>query len=205
MKKLLIPALLLAGLALQPSLAAADPQGLEWRGGNGRDIWYRNPGEHDWRRAPGSAREVADGWVIGTDRRNGGYSIYRWDGRKWHRMPGSGVRIGGGYYNPWVINDRGERFSWNGYGWAQEPNFDRRNTRDNGRRDDRRDNHNRDRDDHRDNDNRGRDDNDWNRGRDRDNGDFDRGQGESDWRREQNRSDENRRELDEQWRRNRNR
>lgn len=170
MKNLLIP-ILLAGLALTPALATADPHGLEWRGGNGRDIWYRHHGEQQWRRAPGSAREVGDGWVIGTDRRNGGYSIYRWDGRTWHRMPGSGVRIGGDYYNTWVINDRGERFTWTGAAWRQEPNFGRRG--DHGRDDNdwngaRRD-HDRDHghDNNHDN-NRGRDDNDWNRGRDRD-------------------------------------
>lgn len=134
MKRLLIPALLLAGLALQPALALADGNGAEWRSGGGSDAWYRYPGEQNWRRAPGSARDVGDGWVIGTDRRNGGYSIYRWDGRRWHRMPGAGVRIGGNYYNPWVVNDRGERFSWNGYGWVEEPNFSRRNDRENGRR-----------------------------------------------------------------------
>ncbi len=197
MKKLLIPALLLASLVLQPSVAAADNNGIEWRSGNRSDIWYRYPGDNNWRRAPGSAREVGDGWVIGTDRRNGGYSIYRWDGRKWHRMPGSGVRIGGGYYDPWVVNDRGERFRWTGSDWRQEPNFDRR--------DDRRD------------DNRGRDDNDWNRGRDRDNDnnrggrrDNDRGQNfgnnngdMSNWLRDRANGERDRNE--DQWRRNRNR
>jgi len=190
MKKLLTLALVLAGLALQPSLAAADGNGLEWRRGGSYDVWYRHPGEHNWRRAPGSAREVADGWVIGTDRRNGGYSIYRWDGHRWHRMPGAGVHIGGGYYNPWVVNDRGERFSWNGYAWAEEPNFNRRND---GRRDERHDNGN-----------RGRDDNTWNRGRDDKGHGFDSGKGESNWRREQN-SLGDRGKLEDQWRRNRNR
>lgn len=183
MKKFLIP-ILLASLALHPALAVADAQGLEWRAGNRSDIWYRYPGEQNWRRAPGSAREVGDGWVIGTDRRNGGYGIYRWDGRKWHRMPGSGVSIGGGYYDPWVINDRGERFRWTGSDWRQEPNFDRR--------DDRRDG------------NRGRDDNDWNRGRGNDHdsrGNNDRG--DSNWRRD--RDHDERERLEDQWRRNRNR
>ena len=207
MKKLLIP-ILLAGLALHPALASADPQGLEWRAGNRSDIWYRYSGEQNWRRAPGSAREVADGWVIGTDRRNGGYSIYRWDGHKWHRMPGSGVRIGGGYYNPWVVNDRGERFSWTGSAWRQEPNLDRRDG--NRGRDDNDGNRGRDND----RDNRGRDDNDWNRGRDgdRDNGrdNDDRGRnfgsndrGDSNWSRERDNDERDR--LEDQWRRNRNR
>ncbi len=183
MKRLLLPALLLAGLALQPSLAAADNNGLEWRRGNGYDIWYRYPGEHNWRRAPGSARDVSDGWVIGTARKRGGYAIYRWDGRKWHEMPGAAVSIGGGYYNPWVVNDRGERFSWNGYTWVQEPNFRPRNDR----HDDRRDDHGRNDRDRNDRGDRGRDDNDWNHGR------------------SDNRPGHRLDALEEQWRRNRNR
>lgn len=199
MKKLLIPVLLLAGLALQPSLATADNNGVEWRAGNRSDIWYRYPGDSNWRRAPGSAREVGDGWVIGTDRRNGGYSIYRWDGRKWHRMPGSGVRIGGGYYDPWVINDRGERFRWTGSDWRQEPNFDRRaDRRDTGRNDNRgRDDNDRDHGRDNDRDNRGRDDNDWNRGRN--NGDM------SNWLRDRARANDERDRNEDQWRGNRNR
>ncbi|HEY0961143.1 MAG TPA: hypothetical protein VGE69_02180 [Pseudomonadales bacterium] len=165
MKHLLLPAFLLAALLL-PGLVAADGNGVEWRRGGGYDIYYRSPG-HDWRRAPGSAVDVGDGWVIGTDRRHGGFSIYRWDGRRWHRMPGAGVRIGGSYHNPWVVNDRGERFSWTGYGWREERNAGRRDNDDRHERDrGRNDDWNRGRDD---NDwNRGRGDNDWSRNRDRD-------------------------------------
>jgi opacity protein-like surface antigen len=158
MKKLYLGALLLASLAA-PLAANADddyrgrgnPGAMEWRA-DGYAILYRYPGDRRWQRAPGSARDVGDGWVLGTDRRNGGYGIYRWNGRGWSRMPGSGVDIGGSFNNPWVINDRGERFSWTGYGWQQE--------RGNGRRDDRndrRDNGRWDRDnDRRDDDGRGR-------------------------------------------------
>jgi hypothetical protein len=159
MKGLLISAVLLSSLALAP-VAEADPNGLEWRMGRGSEIWYRHPGDRDWRRAPGSARAVHDGWVIGTDRRNGGFGIYRWNGYGWIRTGGAGIEIGGSYNNPWVINDRGERFSWTGYGWREEPNY-RRGT---DRRDDRNDRGRRgnDRNDDR---NNGRRDNDWNNGR----------------------------------------
>lgn len=126
MKRLLLPIILLSGLALSP-LASADHNGADWRlssrSGWGNEIWYRTSGERDWRRAPGSATAVGDGWVIGTDRRNGGYGIYRWNGFDWQRMPGAGIEIGGSYNNPWVVNDRGERFSWTAYGWREEPNF----------------------------------------------------------------------------------
>jgi len=77
---------------------------------------------------------VGDGWVLGTDRHTGGYGIYRWNGFSWSRMPGAAVRIGGSYRQPWVINDSGTRYVWNGYEWRVD-----RNTRYDGRdRDDRR-------------------------------------------------------------------
>ena len=91
-----------------------------WRLGNGHDYYgiYRWDGR-DWRRMPGSATDVGDGWVIGTDRRSGGYGIYRWNGRGWGRVAGGAVRIGGTYDQPWVVNNRGERFYWNGYDWDE--------------------------------------------------------------------------------------
>lgn len=156
MKKYLLQALLLAGCAGLPLLATADHDdrddrrwsgsSIEWRDGPGTNIYFRYPGDHDWRRAPGSAHDVGDGWVIGTDRRNGGYGIYRWSGNGWQRMPGAAVEIGGSYNNPWVINDRGERFAWTGYEWREELR-DRNYRRDNDwdrddRYDDRRDNRN---------------------------------------------------------------
>ena len=150
---LLLTALTLGALA-HTEAAHAD----EWRLGEGYRIFHRDHHDRDWRRVPGSATDVGDGWVIGTDRRNGGYGIYRWDGRSWHRMPGAGVEIGGSYDSPWVINDRGERFSWTGYGWREEANFGRRNDRRGGYAP--RDNERRDNDW-----NRGRRNNDWNNGR----------------------------------------
>jgi hypothetical protein len=180
MKKLYLHALLLASLAAPLAVNADEDRGrgfgsnaMEWRS-EGLAILYRYPGDRRWQRAPGSARDVGDGWVIGTDRRNGGYGIYRWNGRGWSRMPGSGIDIGGSFNNPWVINDRGERFAWTGYGWREEGrgngrrdrDWDRNDGRGNGdrNRDDRR-NDGWDRDDRGDNDGRDRDD-----GRGRDNG-----------------------------------
>lgn len=123
----------MAGLVGLPGLANADdddrrrasPGALQWRLGEarvryGHEILFRYPGERRWRQAPGEALDVADGWVIGTDRRNGGFGIYRWNGRGWQRMPGAGVDIGGAWDRPWVINDRGERFVWSGYGWRED-------------------------------------------------------------------------------------
>lgn len=154
MKKVYLLVVLLAGLALQPVVTQAGDHdrrlpvyagNMEWRlgashRGRGSEIYYRLPGERRWIRAPGAALDLGDGWVIGTDRRNGGYGIYRWAGRDWQRMPGAGVQIGGSYHNPWVINDRGERFSWTGSGWRQEASRGRPGGHGNNDRFDRHDN-----------------------------------------------------------------
>jgi hypothetical protein len=163
MRKLFLQVVLLTGLAVLPMLANADRddqrrQGwnsidaLQWRQGNSRgwqgyEIYYRAPGDRQWHRAPGLAHDLGAGWVIGTDRRNGGYGIYRWNGRNWQRMPGAGIEIGGSYNSPWVINDRGERFAWNGFDWRRDSSYrrndgggrDERNAWDRNRDDNRRD------------------------------------------------------------------
>lgn len=93
----------------------------DWKLGDHYRI-YRFTGR-GWQRVEGSATDVGDGWVIGTDRRDGGYGIYRWNGYRFTRMPGAGVRIGGSYEHPWVINDRGERYEWNGRDWRRLREF----------------------------------------------------------------------------------
>lgn len=89
----------------------------EWRLGDHNQIYLRT--NRGWQRVQGSATDVGDGWVIGTDRRNGGYGIYRWNGRRFDRMPGGAVQIGGSYERPWVVNNRGERFEWTGRDWRE--------------------------------------------------------------------------------------
>ena len=101
----------------------------EWRLGNNRgrrgyEILHRT--NRGWRVVPGSASAIGDGWVLGTDRRNGGYGIYRWTGRGWDRAPGGAVRIGGSYRQPWVVNNQGERYVWNGRDWDPDRGFNRR-------------------------------------------------------------------------------
>ncbi len=151
---------LLAALVTLPLAATAQRNNdLQWRlgsdhRGSGYQIYYRY-GRDDWRRAPGSAIDMGDGWVIGTDRRNGGYGVYRWTGYSWQRMPGAGVEIGGSFLNPWIINDRGERFHWTGVGWREDRSYRGRDNR--GRRND--DSWDRDRNDRDDRDDRG----DWDR------------------------------------------
>lgn len=89
----------------------------EWRLGERYQIFHRT--DRGWHRVQGSAIAVGDGWVIGTDRRDGGYGIYRWNGYRFERMPGAAVEIGGSYERPWVVNNRGERFEWTGRGWRE--------------------------------------------------------------------------------------
>jgi hypothetical protein len=74
-----------------------------------------------WQRMPGSARDVADGWVIGINEKPGGFGIFRWNGSAWKEMPGSAVRIGGNYQNPWVVNDQSQIFRWTGTQWQLMP------------------------------------------------------------------------------------
>lgn len=71
-------------------------------------------------RVPGSAIALADGWALGSARESGGFAIFRWNGRHWDQAPGGAVEIGGTYQRPWVINNRGQRYVWNGYDWDQD-------------------------------------------------------------------------------------
>jgi hypothetical protein len=82
---------------------------------------YRQTGR-GWYRVPGAGIAIADGWVLGSGRENGGYAIYRSNGRGWDQAPGGAVRIGGSYQRPWVVNNRGQRFVWNGFDWRSEFN-----------------------------------------------------------------------------------
>jgi len=100
-------------------------KGSDWRlGERVRDGYaiYRRDGR-GWHRVPGSAIKVADGWVLGSRRESGGFAIFRWNGRGWDQAPGGAVEIGGHYSRPWVVNDRGHRFVWNGLDWSRDRNF----------------------------------------------------------------------------------
>ncbi len=74
-----------------------------------------------WIAVPGTASDVANGWITGTNPVYGGYGIFRWDGSKWIQMPGGALRIGGSYNNPWVINIFQQIFRWDGLKWIQLP------------------------------------------------------------------------------------
>jgi hypothetical protein len=74
-----------------------------------------------WQLMPGAAKDVADGWVIGTNVEAGGWGIYRWNSSSWEKIPGSAVRIGGTYRSPWVINKFNQIFNWTGASWQLKP------------------------------------------------------------------------------------
>jgi hypothetical protein len=64
--------------------------------------------ESGLRQLPGRAREIAIGglnddlYAIGTNKVQGGYGIYKWDGGRWARQPGGAMKIEVGAYN---LND----------------------------------------------------------------------------------------------------
>lgn len=124
--------LLVASTLIFGAMSAAANDGPS-RGFSGHDGWrlgepvrggyaiYRHTGR-GWYRVPGAAIQIADGWALGAGRESGGYAIYRWNGHDWDQAPGGAVRIGGSYQQPWVVNNRGQRFIWNGYDWRPEFN-----------------------------------------------------------------------------------
>jgi len=89
-----------------------DPYGIPWIVNHDDDIFRLINGY--WEELPGLAKDIsvgADGsvWVIGSDRREGGYGIYRWDDYGWTRVRGSARQISvGPDGEPWVVNRDGE-------------------------------------------------------------------------------------------------
>ncbi len=74
----------------------------------------------NWKALAGAATDIsigADGsvWVIGTNKVNGGFGIYRWNGKTWKRVPGGATRLDvGPKGNAWVVNTHGNVFRFNG-------------------------------------------------------------------------------------------
>lgn len=76
---------------------------------------------------PGAAYDIGVGangqmWVIGTNREGGGYGIYRWNGKKYSKIPGSGIRISVDKNgNAWVVNKHRQIYAYNGSRWIRKP------------------------------------------------------------------------------------
>lgn len=50
-----------------------------------------------WIKTPRLAKDISAGkdgsaWIIGTDKQEGGYEIYKWTGSEWENIPGGGVK-----------------------------------------------------------------------------------------------------------------
>jgi hypothetical protein len=78
---------------------------------NNRNNIYQWDGS-TWIQRDGFARDIGDGWIVGTDSRPGGFGIYRWNGNNWDRVPGGAVRIGGTFDKPLIVNNAGIVFAW---------------------------------------------------------------------------------------------
>ena len=81
----------------------------------------------DWSQMPGEARDIGVGangsvWVIGKDKRGGGFGIHEWAGNRWYRVVGGATRIDvAPDGKPWVVNSSNKIYRWNGRAWQQMP------------------------------------------------------------------------------------
>ena len=85
------------------------------------------PVTFQWALWSGAAKDIDVGsngkiWAIGTNKRAGGYGIYRLDNSTWVEMPGAGVRIAVDKVgNAWVVDENGGIHYYNGKSWEQKP------------------------------------------------------------------------------------
>jgi hypothetical protein len=75
---------------------------------------------------PGGAKDIGIGggqvFVIGMDSAPGGYGIWKREGPRWRKYPGSGVRIAvDNRAYPWVVNNENEIYRWSGSSWQRMP------------------------------------------------------------------------------------
>jgi hypothetical protein len=92
------------------------PKGIPWIVNKGNDI-FRKKGT-TWQKMPGSGNDIgigADGsvWAIGTDKQDGGSSIFKWNETdfKWEKKSGSAVCVGvGSDGTAYIINNKNEIF-----------------------------------------------------------------------------------------------
>lgn len=85
-----------------------------------------SPAAKTWTQLPGTAVDVGASanalWVIGTNTVPGGYGLHRWDGKTFIANSGGAVRIDlDPQGNPWVVNNAGKVFRWNGSAWVGLP------------------------------------------------------------------------------------
>ncbi|MGH6611085.1 MAG: tectonin domain-containing protein [Burkholderiaceae bacterium] len=94
----------------------ADPQGNPWVVNDQGDVLRLAGGK--WQRLSGRGTAVTVGsdgtaWLLGSDRVAGGYSVQRWTGQGWRRVPGGAVALAAGRV-PWLVNSDGHIYQWQG-------------------------------------------------------------------------------------------
>jgi hypothetical protein len=82
----------------------------------------------EWELLPGRAHDIGVGgpnqaWILGTNRVEGGYSIFRWDepSRNWINVPGGAIAIDVAGGQPWAVNDTGAIFAGSNAGFSRVP------------------------------------------------------------------------------------
>lgn len=95
---------------------AVDDTGTPWVVNDANGIYRWNGSA--WTRMPGAATDIGAGggevYVIGTNRVDGGYGIFRWNGRgqTWDAVSGGAVRVAVHRSGqPWVVNGQGNIYS----------------------------------------------------------------------------------------------
>ncbi|HDP97783.1 MAG TPA: T9SS type A sorting domain-containing protein [bacterium] len=84
---------------------------------------YFNISDVIWEKMPGAASDIsvgADGaaWMIGTNKNDNGYDIYRWNGADWDAIPGGAITIDvGSQSQVVVVNETNDIFKWDGSDW----------------------------------------------------------------------------------------
>ncbi|MDW7681736.1 MAG: tectonin domain-containing protein, partial [bacterium] len=111
-----------------PSVAASVGQG----GSTVESLAISNSGDVDlhfnisgnkWEKMPGAARDIgvgADGaaWIIGMNKNDNGYDIYRWNGADWDAVPGGAMTIDvGSQSQVVVVNETNDLYKWDGTDW----------------------------------------------------------------------------------------
>ena len=84
-------------------------------------------GMAQWKKMPGLGKDIgasANGsiWIIGSDKEDHGFGIYKWTGEDWTKVDGSAVAItvdNSGV--PWVVNAEGEIYRRKQNAWQKMP------------------------------------------------------------------------------------
>ncbi|PHS79089.1 MAG: hypothetical protein COB59_03760 [Rhodospirillaceae bacterium] len=109
---------------------AVDPTGAAWVVNAQNTLFHWNIKKNNWDKMINrTATDIGVGqdgtvWVIGTDKANGGFGIYRQNknGKSWAKIPGSATRIDvDDKGNAWIVNSISRIFRYTGKTWERTP------------------------------------------------------------------------------------